>query len=515
MSFLLLFLFFSYADCNIVFQPTCEGQMHPVHVWTKRVGAGSASDWCGLLKALHERHDLVLSDGENIARVPGLLFVQKDSEAATLEILAHQGEQAGPILVIVNRRSDVGGQKAWNLMRTGAADLLVLEECEKPVQAIMARLARTAEIEEIVNAPVVRDNLIGESRCWRQLLRQAIEVARFSSASLLLTGESGTGKELIARLLHTLDTRPTKKELVILDCTTVSPELAGSEFFGHERGSFTNAIAARNGLFALAHEGTLFLDEVGELPVALQAELLRAIQERSYKRVGGNTWQQTDFRLVCATNRDLKAEEARGNFRSDFYHRIACARCHLPPLRERRADILPLARHFLQQVINDDQLDFDPVVKDFLLARDYPGNVRELRQLVQRMAVRHVGPGPVTLGAIPSEDRGIALQACMQDWRNTDFQNALRRALGGGLGLQTIREQTADAVIELALEGSEGNLHRAAVRLGVSDRALQMRRAAKLEANRGNGSGHATVQRDSQGATASPNGSAEERSALS
>src|SRR5678816_1272096 len=139
----------------------------------------------------------------------------------------------------------------------------------------------------------------------------------------LIAGESGTGKELVARLIHALDRREPKGPFVVLDCTTVSPELAGSEFFGHERGAFTTAVTAREGAFAMADGGTLFLDEVGELPLTLQAELLRVIQERVYKRVGSNIWKQVNFRLICATNRNLLEEEARGAFRRDFYYRLA------------------------------------------------------------------------------------------------------------------------------------------------------------------------------------------------
>jgi transcriptional regulator with GAF, ATPase, and Fis domain len=137
---------------------------------------------------------------------------------------------------------------------------------------------------------------------------------------VLITGESGTGKELIARLIHALDSRVDKGDFVILDCTTVVPTLSGSEFFGHEKGAFTGAIAQRDGAFAMADGGTLFLDEIGELPLVLQAELLRVIEEGMYKRVGSNTWRKTSFRLLCATNRDLLQEESRGNFRKDLYY---------------------------------------------------------------------------------------------------------------------------------------------------------------------------------------------------
>jgi transcriptional regulator with GAF, ATPase, and Fis domain len=174
-----------------------------------------------------------------------------------------------------------------------------------------------------VNSPLVRNNLIGQSLAWNSVLRQIIEVARFTDASVLIMGESGTGKELVARLIHTLNPHTKKRDLVVVDCTTIVPDLSGSEFFGHERGAFTGALAPRDGAFALADGGTLFLDEVGELPLGLQAQLLRVVQERTYKRVGDNTWQRTDFRLVCATNREPLQEVQQGRFRCDLYYRLS------------------------------------------------------------------------------------------------------------------------------------------------------------------------------------------------
>jgi transcriptional regulator with GAF, ATPase, and Fis domain len=306
-----------------------------------------------------------------------------------------------------------------------------------------------------------------------------VEVARYSQNSVLIVGESGTGKELIARLIHTLDPRPNKGAFVVLDCTTVSPELSGSEFFGHERGAFTSAIAAREGAFSLADGGTLFLDEVGELPLPLQAELLRVVQERTYKRVGSNTWKQANFRLICATNRNLLDEEARGTFRRDFYFRIAHWTCRLPSLQERREDILPLVSHFLKQVHPSGPIpELDPAVRDYLLSREYPGNVRELRHLIARLAVRHVGQCPITAGDIPEDERQGVIEFMQQVWRDDAFKCAIRRALALGLGLKEISGQTAELAIQTALEDEAGNLQRAARRLGVTDRALQMRRAA-------------------------------------
>ncbi len=276
----------------------------------------------------------------------------------------------------------------------------------------------------------------------------------------------------MAQLVHRLGN--CGGDFTILDCTTLSPELAGSELFGHERGAFTGAAGARDGAFALADGGVLFLDEVGELPLPLQAQLLRAIQERKYKRVGGNTWQPTQFRLVCATNRELEHEVARGAFRADLYYRIAGWRCQTPPLRERQDDILPLARAFPRRAgAAPSRPRSMPAVREYLLLRDYPGNVRELRQTVTRIWHRHCGPGPITIGALPPEERLLAPLLARPAFRSG-------RAAGPGLGfkLSHITRCATDMAIRLVLAEEHGNNQRAAARLGVTDRALQIRRKA-------------------------------------
>jgi transcriptional regulator with GAF, ATPase, and Fis domain len=291
-----------------------------------------------------------------------------------------------------------------------------------------------------------------------------------------LLGESGTGKELLARFVHTLDPQRKRGELVILDCTTIVPELSGSEFFGHERGAFTGAVTGRDGAFALADGGTLFLDEVGELPLHLQAQLLRVVQERTYKRVGSNAWQRTNFRLVCATHRDLRQDVVAGRFRADFYHRIASRICHLPPLRERREDVLDLARHFLRALRPESaSVRFDPAVARFLIERDYPGNVRELRQLIGRIADRHADRGPITVGDIPEDERPAVGDSSGP--RPCSFDGVVAAALESGIGLREIGRAATESAIRLAVANEDGNLQRAAKRLGITDRALQMRRA--------------------------------------
>lgn len=365
----------------------------------------------------------------------------------------------------------------WRLLQAGADDSISFHG-PAAIRRIAALLERWNAVDTVLRSEAVAGTLIGHSAAWRRLLRQVVEAACFTTAPVLIMGETGTGKELLARLIHDLDNRPSKGELVTVDCTVIVPELSGSELFGHERGAFTGAVQSRDGAFALAHRGTLFLDEAGELPLLLQAQLLRAIQEKTYKRVGGNSWQHTDFRLVCATNRDLPAEVARGAFRPDLYFRLATWVFRPPPLRERRADILPLARHFLAAAHPEGECEFDPAVEEFLLNRDYPGNVRELRQLVTRMGQRHAGPGPVTAGDLPAEEWPAVEQAARRVWPDELFDESIRRGVAQGIELRQISQAASDAAIRITVQQEEGNLQRAAKRLGITDRALQMRRAS-------------------------------------
>lgn len=421
---------------------------------------------------------LVSQAASGSAAGPVLLSFDEVHEDVCATIQEQSGLGTRRVIALAIRASEVTTRDTWRLMEAGAADVLAWDSNPPPTSALAARLRRYAQVDELLESPQVHGELIGSSPTWLRMLRQIIEIAHFTEASVLLTGESGTGKELVARLIHSLHPRPNDRELVVLDCTTVSPELAGSEFFGHERGAFTHAIQARDGAFALADGGVLFLDEVGELPLALQAELLRVIQERTYKRVGSNTWKKVNFRLVCATNRDLDEEQSSGRFRSDFYHRIAAWTCHLPPLRERREDIPALTTHFLREFFGEPVPQIDAAVLDYLLTREYPGNVRELRQLVGRLAHRHVGEGSITIGDIPEEERARAASLMRSDWRDGDLQRSIRRALSQGLGLKDITAQTADAAIRMVLDDEDGNIRRAATKLRVTERALQMRRAA-------------------------------------
>jgi DNA-binding NtrC family response regulator len=409
-----------------------------------------------------------------------ILLASRFDEGTVTMVRAAVSRGGRRVLVVAAADADADRDAAWRLLRAGADDVLAWEagEPEASAACIAARLRRWWEVDDLVSAPSVRGTLVGQSPAWIAALREVVEVARVSDAPVLITGESGTGKELAARVLHDLDPRPGKREMVVVDCTTIVPTLAGSEFFGHERGAFTDAVTSREGAFAQADRGTLFLDELGELPLGLQGELLRVIQEGTYKRVGSGVWRHTRFRLICATNRDLLEEVARGRFRADLYHRVAAWKVHLPSLCERPQDIPVLADHLVLQLCSENAAPrFHPAVLAVLQRREYPGNVRELRQLVTRLLARHVGPGPITVGDLPPDERPRE-EADEADWRGSELEHCVHRALARNLSLRAIRCATEEVVIAVALRESGNDLKRASVRLHVTKRALEMRRAA-------------------------------------
>ncbi len=451
-----------------------------ISAWLRFIGPVPASA-CAQLTGLIERAGV--ETHAPAARPEGLGIVVFDPATRGLDEELRELTRASTVLAVAVGPGRIEPQAMWSVLDAGARDLLLWPTVPDDAHDIACRLERWHAVGELVDSALVRSAVAGQSTAWRTMLGGLVEAARFTQASVLITGETGTGKEQLARLIHQLDDRPELGEFVVLDCTTVSTELSGSEFFGHERGSFTGASAARDGAFARAHRGTLFLDEVGELSLPLQAQLLRVIQERQYKPLGSNTWQRSEFRLVCATHRDLEAAVANGSFRADLYYRIGGWRCTPPPLRERKDDILPLVRFFLAQMDPcAATVELDPAVREYLLMRDYPGNARELRQVVARLWQRHSGSGPITVGDVPERERpsSAALRPC---WPDLGFEGAIRHAVELGIGLKEIGQIAADLATQLVLEQEGGNLQRAALRLGVTDRALQIRRANRRAAH--------------------------------
>jgi formate hydrogenlyase transcriptional activator len=274
----------------------------------------------------------------------------------------------------------------------------------------------------------------------------------------LITGETGTGKELVARAIHELSGRG-KGSFVKVNCAAIPASLLESELFGHEKGSFTGAVAQKIGRFELAHQGTLFLDEIGEMPLELQPKLLRAIQDQEFERVGGSRTIRTDARLVAATNRDLKGMVEDNKFRADLYYRLHVFPVHVPPLRERREDIPLLTRYFIQKHAQRMGRNIDTIhssVFEVLTNYDWPGNIRELQNVVERSVI--LTKGSALQVAMPEPVNKAAPAARSE--RPFDPRNAER---------ETILKALEEA------KGIVGGPNGAAARLGLRRTTLQSR----------------------------------------
>src|SRR5271156_1824169 len=280
-------------------------------------------------------------------------------------------------------------ESAVEAMRQGAYDYI-----EKPfrVERLRQLLQRMAEkvrlvtenqfLRERVNAETHLDGITGTSAKIQDVLRMVSRLKDIRTP-VLITGESGTGKELVARAIHfrgPLASMP----FVAVDCGALVPTLMESELFGHEKGAFTGALKSKAGLFHAANRGTIFLDEIGELPIEMQAKLLRVLQEREVRPVGSNEHVQVDVRVIAATNRDLEASYRGGTFRKDLYFRLNVVTVHLPSLRERRSDIPQLVHCFLDRYAPDENIQVTPAAMKNFLQYEWPGNVRELENCVAR-----------------------------------------------------------------------------------------------------------------------------------
>ena len=301
-------------------------------------------------------------------------------------------------------------------------------------------------------------NMVGEGPGLQVVVR-GIQTVAPTEATVLITGETGTGKELVARAIHETSGRQ-KGSFVKVNCAAIPASLLESELFGHEKGSFTGAVAQKIGRFELAHHGTLFLDEIGEMPLELQPKLLRAIQDQEFERVGGTRTIRTDARLVAATNRDLKAMVNEGKFRADLYYRLHVFPLHVPPLRERREDIPLLTRYFVQKHATrlGRKIDAIPTfVLDALTNYDWPGNIRELQNVLERSVIL---------------TRGTELQVPMHELTAKAGTSSGPRAPSAGLP-NTERERILKALAEA--KGMVGGPDGAAARLGLKRTTLQSR----------------------------------------
>lgn len=334
------------------------------------------------------RYDVVLSD----IRLPdcngGDLF---------LDIAAHQPML--PPFVFMTGFGTI--DRAVELLKAGAADYVT-----KPfdADALVDKVRALAEHYGATTGNAVPSDALGPSPAMRRIAESLPRLAKHAS-TLLITGESGVGKEHVAQLFHRAGT-PANAPFVAVNCAAIPETLLEAEFFGYEKGAFTGATRAKRGYFEQAHGGTLLLDEVGDMPLHMQAKLLRVLQERRLQRLGSEDSVRVDFRLVCSTHRDLKAMVETGEFREDLYYRIHVIHLRIPPLRERPEDILWFVRHFVDSFNHahpDERRRLDPRTERALMFYAWPGNVRELKHAVERACI--LSPGPL-LGAEAFFDDG-------------------------------------------------------------------------------------------------------------
>jgi two-component system response regulator AtoC len=382
-----------------------------------------------------------------------------------LEFLRRYREARGRALVIM--MSAYGGEdQAIAAMKAGAYDyipkpfrsdevILTLKKAEEREQLRSQLASLQAELSRWTDREVV-----AESPAMRRVMELASRVAPHST-TVLITGESGTGKEVIARAIHRMSPRSGRR-FVAINCAAIPENLLESELFGHARGAFTGATADKPGLFEEADGGTLLLDEIGELPPALQAKLLRVLEEGEIRRVGEAKNRKVDVRVLAATARNLEADVRQGRFREDLYYRINVMRIHLPPLRQRPEDIEALARLFLQRAgeRSGRVLTLTPAAMAALKAHPWPGNVRELENAVERAAV--LSPdgriGPAELWPSAEHTGGAETSGADTVSRPTTLREAV--------------DEAQRAAIRRALDACGGNRAQAARLLGISQRSL-------------------------------------------
>jgi two-component system response regulator AtoC len=388
-----------------------------------------------------------------------------------LEVLraVHATRPDVPVIIITAHGTV---DSAVEAIKLGAFDYITKPFEQAELRAVVAKAARTQEANQ-THVPLegkARSSIIGESQQVQELFKVIDKVAD-SPSTVLITGESGTGKELVATALHDGSSRK-EKPLIKINCAAIPKDLMESELFGYERGAFTGAVTSKPGRFELADGGTIFLDEIGEVPVEMQVKLLRVLQESAFERVGGIKTTRVDVRLIAATNRDLLAEVEAGRFRKDLYYRLNVVPIHLPPLRERRADVPALVRHFIEKYNKRLNKKIEGISDEALATLQgypWPGNIRELENLMERVILFADGPrleardvpDPVRGGATPTP--ATPSGSPTPEVGETPLKEILK-----------VRQAEIEkAFIVQALGKTEGNVTRAARLLGISRKSLQ------------------------------------------
>jgi len=411
-----------------------------------------ADDGARAIEQVHEKsYDLILMDVRMV-------------EVSGLEALS-EIKSFNPAIPIIIMTAYSSVETAVEALKKGAYDYLSkpldFDELELAIGRAMDHTRLKEEnraLKERLGVGFNTGDIIGRSRVMAELLETVALVAP-TEATVLITGESGAGKELIASAIH-LNSPRREKPFIQLNCAAITETLLESELFGHEKGAFTGADRRKEGRFRLANLGSIFLDEISEMSVAMQAKLLRVLQEKEIQRVGGEEVLRVDVRVIAATNRDLRAEIKGGRFREDLYYRLNVVALAVPALRERREDIPLLAQHFLDSFAEKNRKHikgFTPQAMDRLVRYDWPGNVRELMNAVERGVILCRGDYvsemdfPLSVSDVPAPER-----------------EAVREELLADLPLEEVEKVT----ILKTLESAGGNKSETARRLGITRRTL-------------------------------------------
>ncbi len=409
----------------------------------------------GLSLFLAKEHDLVLTD----LRLPdgmGTDFLRRLKEI-----------HADVCVAMITAYGSI--DSAVSAMKAGAFDYIqkpfsrdefinLLKEMSRNVQLIVSQqMARTQG-----KKPFHFFGMVGASHAMHENINLIKQVSRTNS-TVIISGESGTGKELIAKAIH-YNSQRRDRPMVVVNCASIPENLLESELFGHERGSFTGAVEQKKGLFEDADQSTLFLDEVGEMPLHMQAKLLRSLQEKEIKRVGGNKSIKINIRVIAATNKDLEKEVRKGAFREDLYYRLNVVPIHLPPLRNRIEDIPLLIQHFLeakQNLAENRSVMIRPEAVRHLCKYPWPGNIRELESLIERIIVL-------------SRNGIVEVQNLPENIRNLEHSSVHQSASPGAAGRITL-VQMEISMLQDALRQAGGSIRKASNLLGITYKTMQYR----------------------------------------
>lgn len=450
---------------------------------------------CGFLQSIFQRHKLVATVAHSLAAASAQLDREQfdlmlldlrlpDGDGLTLlEQIATLPER--PLVVMMTGFGTI--ESAVACMRAGAFDYVLKPFSPGQIDVVLRKAQsyrQLVKVNRLLSDDADEDSaLIGRSAPMGRL-RQLIDRVAPTDATVLITGESGTGKEMISREIFRRSPRRAQP-FIKVNCAAVSQTLIESEFFGHERGAFTGATERREGRFELAHNGTLLLDEVSEIQAALQAKLLRVLQEREFERVGGSRTIKVNVRIIATSNRDLLGHVAQGEFRQDLYYRLNVFPVHVPALRERADDIPFLAEHFLRRFARKHGVrvtGFSESARAAMLAYRWPGNVRELQNAVERAVILSESGRPVSAVALglPAELPPPGVDS-LAPWSQAEAGDEPARveeesapsSVTDGSGQVLRMDELEKQAIRAALKQTHGNRTEAAAALGISIRTLR------------------------------------------